>query len=114
MQTKKMRIGKCWFETGDFDHFRMCFGCFRAHFGHGGSLKQPSTSKKSKTMQTKKMRTGKCWFKKGDFDHFGMCFGCFRAHFGPEGPKGSLKQPQHVKKLKNDADQKYAHWKMLV
>ena len=30
------------------------------------------------------------------------------------GPGGSLKQPQHVKKVKNDADQKDAHWKMLV
>ena len=71
------------------------------------------------------MRTGKCWFEKGDFDHFGMCFGCFRAHFAPGGvPKkapacrfgsgGSLKQPQHVKKVKNNADQKDAHWKMLV
>ena len=75
-------------------------------------------------IQTKKMRTGKCWFQKGDFDHFGMCFGFFRAHFGPE---GSLKQPQHVildpgvpktaqhvRKVKNDADQKDAHLKMLV
>ena len=35
-----MRTGKCWFEKGDFDHFGMCFGCFRAHFGPGGSLKQ--------------------------------------------------------------------------
>ena len=71
------------------------------------------------------MRTGKCWFEKVDFDHFGMCFGCFQAHFGPEGvpktaparhygPGGSLKQPQHVKKVKNNADQKDAHWKMLV
>ena len=71
------------------------------------------------------MRTGKCWFEKGDFDHFGMCFGCFRAYFGPEGvpktaparhfgPGGSLKQPQHVKKVKNNSDQKDVHWKMLV
>ena len=29
-------------------------------------------------------------------------------------PGGSLKQPQHVKKVKNDADQEDAHWKMLV
>ena len=120
-----MRTGKCWFEKGDFDHFGMCFGCFRAHFGPGGvpktaparhfgpggSLKQPGTSEKSKMMLTKKMRTGKCWFEKGDFDHFWMCFGCFRAHFGPG---GSLKQPQHVKKAKNNADQKDVHWKMLI
>ena len=57
------------------------------------------------------MHTEKCWFEKGNFDHFGMCFGCFRAHFLTW---GSLKQPQHVKKVKNDADQKDAHWKMLV
>jgi len=120
-----MRTGKCWFEKGDFDHFGMCFGCFRAHFGPGGvpktaparhfgprgSLKQTRHVKKSKMMLTKKMRTGKCWFEKGDFDHFWMCFGCFRAHFGPG---GSLKQPQHVKKVKNNADQKDAHWQMLV
>jgi hypothetical protein len=62
-------------------------------------------------MLTKKMRTGKCWFEKGDFDHFWMCFGCFRAHFGTG---GSLKQPQHVKKVKNNADQKDVHWKMLI
>ena len=29
-------------------------------------------------------------------------------------PGGSLKQPQHVKKSKNNADQKDVHWKMLV
>ena len=55
-------------------------------------------------MLTKKMRTGKCWFEKGDLDHFRMCFGCFQAHSGPGG--GSLKQPQHVQKVKNNADQK--------
>ena len=33
---KKMRTGKCWFEKGDFDHFGMCFGCFRAHLGPRG------------------------------------------------------------------------------
>ena len=107
MKTKKMRTGKCWFQKGDFDNFRMCFGCFRAHFAPGGSLKKapacrfgpggpqnsPARQKKSKMMQTKKMHTGKCWFEKGDFDHFRMCFGCFRAHFGPG---GSLKQSQHV------------------
>ena len=75
-------------------------------------------------MQTKKMRTGKCWFEKGDFDHFGMCFGCFWVYLDPGvpktalarhfGPGGSLKQPQHVKKVENNADQKDAHWKMLV
>ena len=43
------------------------------------------------------MGTGKRWFEKGDFDHFGIRFGCFRAYFGPE---GSLKQPQHVKKVR--------------
>ena len=64
-----MRTGKCWFDTGDFDHFGMCFGCFRAHFGPGGTLKQPQHVK---MMQTKKMRTGKCWFDKGDFDQLGV------------------------------------------
>ena len=75
MQTKKMRTEKCWFEKGDFDHFRMCFGCFRAHFGPGGSLKQPGTSKKSKMMLTKQMRTGKCWFKKVILTIFGCVLG---------------------------------------
>ena len=71
----------------------MCFGCFGAHFGPGGSLKQPSTSEKSKMMLTKKMRTGKCWFEKGDFDHFGCVLGVLRLILDPG---GSLKQPQHV------------------
>ena len=62
-----------------------------------GSLKQPSTSEKSKMMLTKKMRTAKCWFEKGDFDHFWMRFGCFGAHFGPGGPQNS---PSTSKKSK--------------
>ena len=102
---QKMRTGKCWFEKGNFDHLRMCFGCFRAHFGPGGSLKQPQHVKKVRCALEN------AGLKKGDFDHFRMGFGCFRAHFGPG---GSLKQPQRVKKVKNDSDQKDAHWKMQV
>ena len=67
---QKMRTGKCWFEKGDFDHFRMCFGCFRAHFGPGGSLKQPQHVK---MMQSKKMRTGLLVWQ-GWFWPFGWCW----------------------------------------
>ena len=94
--TKKMRTGKCWFEKGDFDHFGICFGCFRAYFGPGGvpktaparhfgpgrSLKQPQHVKKV---------TGTSFWT-----------------------QGVPKTAQHVRKVKNDADQKDAHWHMLV
>ena len=99
MLTKQMRTGKCWFEKGDFDHFWMCFGCFRAQFGPGGvpktaparhfepgaSLKQPQHVKKVKTDADQKDAHWKMLVSTGDFDHFRMCFGCFRAHFGPGG-----------------------------
>ena len=120
-----MRTGKCWFEKGDFDHFGMCFGCFRAHFGPGGSLKQPQPvisdhfgpggvsktaparhfgpggpqNSPSTSTKSKMMQTKKMRSEKCWFEKGG--FDHFRMCFGcfraHFGPGGgSLKQHQHV------------------
>ena len=114
MLTKQMRTGKCWFEKGDFDHFGMCFGCFRAHFGPGGvpktaparhfgpggSLKQPQHVKKVRCA------LANAGLKRVILTILGCVLGVFGLILD--------QQPQHVKKAKNNADQKYVHWKMLI
>ena len=100
-----MHTGKCWFQKGDFDHFWMCFGCFGAHFGPGGSLKQPQHVKKVRCALEN------AGLKKVMLTILGCVLGVFGLILDPG---GSLKQPQHVKKVKNNADQKDVHWKMLI
>ena len=95
-----MHTGKCWFEKGDFDHFWMCFGCFRAHFGLGGSLKQPqhvisdpgvpktapARQKSQKQFRPKRCVLENAGFKRVILTIFGCVLGVLGLILDPGGP----------------------------